>query len=513
MSVKMQRFLCMLILLLFFSTISGFSAREVSPGMVLVKGGAFRMGSNEIFSNEEPVHAVTLNNFYIGKFEVSQKEWKAVMGDNPSLFRGDNNPVDMVTWYDAIEYCNKRSETEGWTPCYTREGDVVTWNFDADGYRLPTEAEWEYACRGGEKSRNYKYSGSDNSDEVAWYEENSGDRTHPVGVKKPNELGIYDMSGNAWEWCWDRYDESYNKNSPPGNPSGPSKGNNRSYRGGSVSGWEEWLRSTARFSIPPQFKNYIMGFRVAKNDKGKLRTLPDGMVRVKGGTFNMGSPAGTNGEKIVHTVTVDSFYMSKYEVTQDEWRAVMKKNPSLKKGAESPVNNVDWYEVIEYCNERSRLEGLTPCYSGSGDNIECNFQANGYRLPTEAEWEYACKGGEKSSDFKYSGSNNADEVAWHNRSTEYLFVIQAVGQKKPNEPGIYDMSGNIQEWCWDWYDFDYYKSSPDRNPRGPLSGIRRVTRGGHWYDSADNMWCASRSCNVPYQRSMVLGFRVVRSAK
>jgi len=148
MSVKMQRFLCMLILLLFFSTISGFSAREVSPGMVLVKGGAFRMGSNEIFSNEEPVHAVTLNNFYIGKFEVSQKEWKAVMGNNPSLFRGDNNPVDMVTWYDAIEYCNKRSEMEGRTPCYTREGDVVTCNFDADGYRLPTEAEWEYACKG-----------------------------------------------------------------------------------------------------------------------------------------------------------------------------------------------------------------------------------------------------------------------------------------------------------------------------------------------------------------------------
>jgi sulfatase modifying factor 1 len=145
----------------------GLCTDNVPGNMVFVKGGIFRMGSDQVDSDEEPVHPVTLSSFYIGKFEVTQEEWQAVMGNNPSIFTGDELPVDNIDWYMAIEFCNKKSRQEGRSPCYTGKGDNITCDFEADGYRLPTEAEWEYACRGGLETRNYKYSGSDNPDEVA----------------------------------------------------------------------------------------------------------------------------------------------------------------------------------------------------------------------------------------------------------------------------------------------------------------------------------------------------------
>jgi len=184
---------------------------ERLENFVFVEGGTFQMGSNDGDSDEKPVHSVTVSSFYVGKFEVTQKEYQNVMGKNPSYFKGENNPVENVTWYDAVKYCNKRSEKEGRTPSYNINGNNVTCDFSANGYRLPTEAEWEYAARGGNKSQNYKYSGSNKIGDVAWYDSNSGLRTHPVGQKAPNELGIYDMTGNVWEWCWDWYDGNYLK--------------------------------------------------------------------------------------------------------------------------------------------------------------------------------------------------------------------------------------------------------------------------------------------------------------
>jgi formylglycine-generating enzyme required for sulfatase activity len=497
------------IFVIFLGSVMNISS-ENTGDMVLVKGGAFSMGTKELFCEEEPIHNVMLSNFYIGKFEVTQEEWKSVMENNPSLFEGDRNPVELVTWYDAVEYCNKKSVKEGRTPCYSGSGANTTCNFTADGYRLPTEAEWEFAARGGLKSRDYKYIGGDNPGEVAWYDVNSGDKPQPIGKKKPNELGIYDMGGNVWEWCWDWYDNGYYKNSPAENPTGPASGKARSYRGGSVAGRAVWLRSTARFSITPGFSNYIMGFRVVTNDSGKQ---PEGLIFVKGGRFDMGAGKGQNGEKLIHDVTVGSFFIGKYEVTQAAWRAVMKNNPSLKKGAKSPINYVDWNDAVEYCNRRSLLEGLTPCYSGSSDNIACNFQADGYRLPTEAEWEFAARGGTKSGNYKYSGSNNLDEVAWHNRNSGYLFRIHASGRKKPNELGIYDMSGSVMEWCWDRFDFYYYDESPGKNPLGPSSGADRVVRGGSWLHSEEDMWNATRSSQAPVRKLHYLGFRVARNAK
>ena len=191
----------------------------VSFEMVYVEGGSFDMGAtseqgSDADSDEKPVHSVTLSDYYIGKCEVTQELWEAVMGSNPSHFKGAQNPVERVHWYDCQEFVIRLNSLTGRT------------------FRLPTEAEWEYAARGGNKSRHYKYSGSDNIDEVAWYDGNSGSSTHAVGTKSPNELGIYDMSGNVLEWCSDWYG-SYSAGAQT-NPQGPSSGSFRVLRGGSL---------------------------------------------------------------------------------------------------------------------------------------------------------------------------------------------------------------------------------------------------------------------------------------
>jgi len=232
--------------------------------MVYVEGGTFQMGSDSEEGNrEKPIHSVTLSSFHIGKYEITQKQWKAVMGSNPSKFKGDNLPVESISWYQAVEFCNKLSQKEGLTPAYTINGRNVTCNWKAIGYRLPTEAEWEYAARGGNRSKGFIYAGSDNLVDVAWYENNSGRKTHEVGIKKANELGIYDMSGNVWEWCWDLYG-SYSSDAKT-NPSGPDSGSGFVLRGG---GWDfrsEFCRSAYRFNDYPDYRDDNFGFRVARN--------------------------------------------------------------------------------------------------------------------------------------------------------------------------------------------------------------------------------------------------------
>ncbi|NOR45999.1 MAG: SUMF1/EgtB/PvdO family nonheme iron enzyme [Candidatus Delongbacteria bacterium] len=240
------------------------SIKKLSVDMILINKGTFQMGSNvkkdeksidsavskarkshdfELSNNglddENPIHSVTISEFYIGKYEVTQAQWKSVMKNNPSNRRGDNNPVEKVSWYDAVEFCNKLSEMNGLEKCYTGSGNRTTCDFSANGYRLPTEAEWEYAASGGESlgfPTNFKYSGSDRLNDVGWYRSNSAVIVHTIGKKKPNEIGIYDMSGNVWEWCWDWYDPAYYRNSPDIDPKGPSMNTNRAIRGGSWGG-------------------------------------------------------------------------------------------------------------------------------------------------------------------------------------------------------------------------------------------------------------------------------------
>jgi formylglycine-generating enzyme required for sulfatase activity len=247
---------------------------------------------------------------------------------------------------------------------------------------------------------------------------------------------------------------------------------------------------------------------------------PVNMVRVEGGTFTMGSNSGDSDEKPVHTVTVKSFNLSKYPVTQKEWYEVMgttvrqqrdmaNKTYSLAgEGDNYPMYFVSWHEAIEYCNKRSINEGLTPAYSGTGNNITCNWNANGYRLPTEAEWEYAAKGGNRDPMvYEYAGSNSVDSVAWYNGNSGNS--TQPEGRKAPNSLGLYDMSGNVWEWCWDWY--GSYSSGAQTDPRGASSGSYRVLRGGGWFSSARDVRSANRGSYAPSSQYTYLGFRVVRN--
>ena len=215
--------------------------------MVYVEGGTFTMGAtaeqrSDAESDESPTHRVKLSSYYIGETEVTQALWQAVMGNNPSHFKGDNLPVECVRWDGCQDFITELNALTGRT------------------FRLPTEAEWEYAARGGQKSRHFKYSGGNNIDRVAWYGGNSGIKTHPVGVLRPNELGLYDMSGNVWEWCQDWYGDY--SSSAQTNPTGPEEGDYRVIRGGSYDCNARGCRVSYRYDGSPDDRDYRIGFRL-----------------------------------------------------------------------------------------------------------------------------------------------------------------------------------------------------------------------------------------------------------
>ena len=218
----------------------------VSFTMIKVEAGTFMMGSEDGYPRESPVHEVTLtNDFYIGETEVTQELWTAVMGSNPSYFTDSNQlPVECVSWYDCQEFITKLNELTG------------------KNFRLPTEAEWEFAARGGNISQGYIYSGSNNAGDVAWYYSNSGSKTHEVAMKAPNELGIYDMSGNVWEWCQDWGYDDYSSEAQT-NPTGPASGTNRVDRGGCWSYTDDFCRVAYRDMHGPLSANSHLGFRLA----------------------------------------------------------------------------------------------------------------------------------------------------------------------------------------------------------------------------------------------------------
>ena len=228
-------------------TIFSLTVNGVIFEMVYVEGGTFDMGAtteqgSDAESDEKPVHSVTLDGYYIGKCEVTQELWEAVMGSNPSHFKGAQNPVENVSWNDCQEFVSRLNSLTGRT------------------FRLPTEAEWEYAARGGNKSRHYKYSGSNNIFDVAWHGDNSGITTHAVGTKTANELGIYDMSGNVYEWCSDWYG-SYSAGAQT-NPQGPSSGSIRVLRGGSWGGLARFCRVSNRNRNGPRYSYNFIGLRL-----------------------------------------------------------------------------------------------------------------------------------------------------------------------------------------------------------------------------------------------------------
>jgi formylglycine-generating enzyme required for sulfatase activity len=236
--------------------------REIT--FVSIPGGTFRMGSDDGRSDEQPIHEVTVCAFVMSSCEITQGQYRELMGTNPSFRTGDDNlPVENVNWWDAIRFCNALSNKTEMNWCYNDSTGEC--DFLKNGYRLPTEAEWEYACRAGTTTKYYTGDSESDLARAGWYIGNNENRTHPVGRKTPNIWGLYDMHGNVWEWCHDVYSSTYYSSSPADNPIGENTGSTRSLRGGGWSNDASWCRSAVRYGLAPDFKYFTVGFRVVRH--------------------------------------------------------------------------------------------------------------------------------------------------------------------------------------------------------------------------------------------------------
>ena len=272
------------------------------PEMIFVEGDTFNMGCTQeqervLFqegyeegcqtdwaSDELPVHPVVVKQFFLSKYEITQSQWATVMPNDSLVWTvglGASFPAYQVSWYDALTFCNRLSIREGFTPCYYADPDYETvfdslvgrhdvyvdvyWNTHANGYRLPTEAEWEFAARGGNQSKNFPFSGHEQVNEVAVFANNNpAKKCQRVGTHWPNELGFYDMSGNEWEWVWDSYDQDYYSQSPSCQPIGPLWGEYKVCRGGNWRGSTAYARVANRIGLYPGIRTYNIGFRICR---------------------------------------------------------------------------------------------------------------------------------------------------------------------------------------------------------------------------------------------------------
>ena len=476
-----------------------------SYDLIYVDGGTFLMGAQgkdpdepnydtDAERNEGPVHNVTLDAFYIGETPVTQSLWRAVMGNNPSSPQGDFFPVVKVSIDDCREFARRLGKLTG------------------TSFFLPTEAEWEYAARGGNISHGFKYAGSNSIDDVAWYRDNCDDKVHPVKGKSPNELGLFDMCGSVCEWCEDKFGHYSDSNQT--NPSGPISGQAFVFRGGSRNDSAKKCRVTFRDFSPGNSDRYI-GFRIVHKKKviEEVKRFLVGevvfnMVYVQGGSFQMGvqnlNPELPNynedawsDEGPVHNVTLDDYYIGETLVTQALWKSVMKTEPTYGggwieergRGDNYPVYWVSWDDCQEFICKLNTITGKH------------------FRLPTEAEWEYAARGGVKKMDNRYAGGNTIDDVAWYIKNSNEM--AHPVKEKLPNELGIFDMSGNVWEWCMDSFSQEFYNVSPSDNPICKIVDSDLVLRGGSWDDEPRGCRVAVRgngSSNRPYKNH---GLRLV----
>ena len=472
---------------------------ELGMKLIHVEPGSFTMGSDREASSK-PLRKVKITKeYWIGKYEVTQHEYKAVMGTNPSRYTKAKRPVERVSWNDAVEFCQKLTEQE-------KKAKRLP-----DGYefRLPTEAEWEFAARGGNKSKGYTYSGSNDVRSVAWNKHTAKKRPHEVGGKAGNELGIHDMSGNVYEWCLDNWHDNYSKAPLNAGPWLNPFNDNRVYRGGGFLSPSRWSTATHRSHNIPDMKVFRLGFRVVlapvvKTIHAKVpdKVIPDlGMklVYVAPGSFEMGSNNGRSTEKPVHKVNIyKAYWIGKYEVTQKEYQMIMGNNPSHFKGDNKPVEKVSWHTAMDFCKkltERERKAGRLP-------------KGYTYQLPTEAEWEFAAHGGNKSKNSKYSGSDNLAEVAWTAGNSGKQ--THEIGKKSANELGIHDMNGNVYEWCRDNWHSNYTNAPSSANCWGKGNAMLRVRRGGGWHKTVGSV--THRSGSPPSRKYAYMGFRVALSA-
>jgi formylglycine-generating enzyme required for sulfatase activity len=471
---------------------------SIGMELALIPAGTFCMGSHNGNSDEAPAHLVTIkNSFYMGIYEVTQGQWKQVIGAPASALRhgssqgmhgeGDRYPLYYASWSFAQEFIRKLNALN-----------------DGYVYRLPTEAEWEYACRAGTTVDTMH-----ELDSRAWDADNSRQQTQPVGTKRPNAFGLYDMQGNVSEWCWDRYHPNYESAPVDGSAwLGGGEENERVLRGGSWNATAADQSSSKRNHLAAgNGLNSHTGFRVValKADtatsavtasksvlkRGEIveNELKIAFVQIPDGSFLMGSDSGGPNERPAHQVTIKkSFYMSLSEVLNEEWDKVMRGHGQSRHGDYGkPVENVSWDDAQTFIKTLNERQG-----------------AFNYRLPTEAEWEYACRAGTTGN---YAGV--LDDMAWYG-----VTQTHQAGSKEPNAFGLYDMHGNVWEWCQDVYHETYAGAPSDGSPwlTGGQQGYR-VLRGGSWYDRPLLLRSTSRQGVAAGDRTNGYGFRIVATKR
>jgi formylglycine-generating enzyme required for sulfatase activity len=560
---------------------------STADGMALIPAGVFAMGDALDNTPSDPVTNVYVSAFYMDTNLVSYGEWTSnyvyatslgYVFDHAGYGKGGNHPVTAINWYDAVKWCNARSQQASLKPVYyidaamtqvytNGDTDTVYANWSNTGYRLPTEAEWEKAARGGLSGLRFPW-GNTISESQANYDGQTAfpydlgptglntnfdtggpPFTSPVGSFAPNGYGLYDMAGNVDEWCWDWFGP-YAGGS---DPHGPDSGGSRVLRGGDWDSTANDACTASRSAIGPSSALLYWGFRCVRNVPGN--TTADGMALIPAGSFTIGDTLDGIGIATPTNVYVSAFLMDTNLVRYDRWQLVYSYATShgygfddagYAKATNHPAGNVNWYDAVKWCNARSQQAGLTPVYytdpgftqvymNGDIDitNANVNWSANGYRLPTSAEWEKAARGGLTGQRFpwgltisesqaNYEGNTNnfydlGPEGSNTNYNTGYPYT-SPVGAFAANGYGLYDMAGNMNEWCWDWYAVPSYPAgSPylgGTDPRGPLteSVYYRVARGGGWSNEGAELRCAFPNGFPPNAiANGIIGFRCVRN--
>jgi len=522
----------------------------VTQRMRWIKPGEFMMGSPEgeegRWDDESPAHLVKLTQgYWMADSQVTQELWMAIgRGENPSSFEGESNPVESVSWEDCQAWFEKLCE-----------------NHESLQLSLPTEAQWEYACRAGSTSA---YCFGDDPKELTkygWFDENSKRRSRSVKQLQPNGWGLYDMHGNVWEWCSDWYGDY--AASTESDPTGPPEGTTRVIRGGSWFLSARHLRSACRFRFDPGPRDDGLGFRLLSSalgaepsegamlpvaEQGTERARPvqvrvkdqetsrtdrfwklgikpqwvsdygkddyglwcefqvprrdgKGMVTqrlrwIKPGEFMMGSPEsemGREDESPQHQVRLtQGYWLADTQVTQELITAIGTVEFSSKfEGKNHPMEYVSWDDCQAWIK-----------------NIVKHHNALPLALPTEAQWEYACRAGSTTAYCFGDDPKKLSKYGWFNENSK--ITTHPVKQLHPNGWGLYDMHGNVWEWCSDWY--GDYAASAQSDPTGPAVGTSRVLRGGSWLYPARSLRSACRYGYVPGIRDCSLGFRLLSSA-
>ncbi|MFM9960131.1 MAG: SUMF1/EgtB/PvdO family nonheme iron enzyme [Planctomycetaceae bacterium] len=609
---------------------------SIGMKFVLIPPGKFTMGSTpeeieatlqilhpndshwaQCTRSESPQHTVILTKpIYLGVHEVTQAQYERVMGSNPSHFapmgtgkdmvagmETTGHPVEMVSWNDAAEFSAKLSQQENLTPFYDRVGEQVTL-LNGNGYRLPTEAEWEFACRAGTTT---KYWTGDNHDDpvgAGWWNPDAGSRTHAVGELPSNPFGVYDVCGNVFEWVQDRWKPTYYaefQEMPAVNPSGPSSvGLRHVTRGGAWPFFASTCGSSLRVSNFPTYRVSHVGFRVALPvDAAKVarQVKPASVTKiwrgwpadapppaiapfnaeqaeqhqeawakyvgvpveytnsigmkfrlVPPGEFRMGSTPAEIEEALMfagadtrwqnsiksaspeHKVTLTQpVYLGVHEVTQAEYEKVMGTNPShftpLGSGKDAvtgldttrhPVETVSWNDAAEFCTKLSEREKLKPFKFELRAGETMTMNGTGYRLPTEAEWEFACRAGTTSKYWSGDSDEDLMRVGWFVANSGGR--THAAGELSANPFGLFDLHGSVWEWVQDVWEPTYYgqlQVTPALDPSGPSSaGSERVVRGGSWYHTASPCRSSHRDArNQTSRRNRNDGFRVSLSVE